>query len=117
MIDGGVFRMLAQETSKRTARAMGAGQGSSDAPRFVELVRRSLAALDDSKGLAVKASGAHVLVGRTVVEDEQPSFVARLTVLGPDAVGLTFRDPTGRWAPMLLIDALDEVLASLTVAI
>ena len=106
--------MLAQETSKRPSRAMSARQGSSGAPRFVELVRRSLATLDNSKRLAVRASGAHVLVGRNVAENEEPSFVARLTALGPDAVGLTFREPTGRWAPMLLIDALDEVLASLT---
>jgi len=43
--------------------------------------------------------------------------VARLTALGDDVYGLSFRRQQGGWEPILLIDTLDEVVFDMTVAI
>jgi hypothetical protein len=71
------------------------------------------------RDLWVRAAGRHIIVGRG--EDEA---FARITPLGEEAYGLAFRAPASangasadadatspsRWAPLLLIDALADVV-------
>jgi hypothetical protein len=77
---------------------------------------------DAGRDLWVRAAGRHIIVGRG--EDEA---FARITPLGADAYGLAFRAPAmasgesieadatsrsmwAKWGPLLLIDALADVV-------
>jgi hypothetical protein len=74
---------------------------------------------DPHRDLWVRAAGRHIIVGRG--DDEA---FARITPLGEEAYGLAFRAPASangasaeadatspsRWAPLLLIDALADVV-------
>jgi hypothetical protein len=70
-------------------------------------VRDAISALGCSRAWA-RSAGNHVHVGL-----EGDEAFARLTPLPAGAYGLAFRspDPTERWAPMLLVDDLAEVVA------
>lgn len=79
---------------------------------LVERVRRHLAKRPWAGGsdhVQLSTSGAHVLVAAE-------RLVARLTALGPGAVGLSFREPNGRWQPIVLIDTLEEIVDDLATA-
>jgi hypothetical protein len=74
-------------------------------------VRRILDTLGDFRHLEVRAHGAHVVIGAS------NALFARLTSLGNDTFGLSFRASRGGWEPMLLVDTLDEIVHDMTAAI
>jgi hypothetical protein len=88
------------------------------AAQLADRVRETARALG-CKGLWARAAGRHVILGI----DEDEAF-ARVTPVGGGAYGLAFRLPCGepslepsgerasvsRWAPLLLIDALADVV-------
>ncbi len=79
--------------------------------QVTERVKRLLGTLGDFGHLEVRLHGAHIVIG-------PPSgLFARLTALGPDTFGLSFRAAEGGWEPMLLVDTLDEVVHGMTAAI
>jgi hypothetical protein len=43
--------------------------------------------------------------------------IARLTALGEDIYGLSFRRAEGGWEPMVLIDTLDELVWEMAAAV
>ncbi len=76
-----------------------------------ERVKRLLGTLGDFGHLEVRLHGSHIVIG-------PPSgLFARLTALGPDTFGLSFRAAEGGWEPMLLVDTLDEVVHGMSAAI
>jgi hypothetical protein len=82
--------------------------------RVVKRVRERLAALGEHANLSVRSAGAHV-----VIAPVEGAPLARITRLGDgdEAWGLSFRDGTGRWEPMLLVDELDAVVTSMSAAL
>ncbi len=74
-------------------------------------VKRLLGTLGDFGYLEVRLHGPHIVIG------PPNGFLARLTALGPDTFGLSFRAHEGGWEPMLLVDTLDEVVHGITAAI
>jgi hypothetical protein len=79
---------------------------ASDARGSLPRVLDAISALGCSRAWA-RAAGRHILVG--MFGDEA---FARLTPMAAGAYGLAFRsaEPTTRWAPMLLVDDLAEVV-------
>ena len=74
-------------------------------------VKRLLGTLGDFGHLEVRLHGSHIVIG-------PPSgLFARLTALGPDTFGLSFRAPQGGWEPMFLVDTLDEIVHGMSAAI
>ena len=85
---------------------------SGDRMGLVERVRQSLASLAFCDGVSpyhVRCNGPHIVIAGA--NGETP--VARLTALGPDAFGLSFPQPSGRW-DMLLVDTFEEVVSNVT---
>jgi hypothetical protein len=78
----------------------------------VSRVRQQLRALGDHANLSVRSAGAHL-----VIAPREGAPLARLTRLGDEAWGLSFRDEAGRWEPMLLVDELDAVVTSMSAAL
>ena len=76
-----------------------------------ERVRAILADLGDYRHLDVRSHGAHIVIG------PPHGLVARLTALGDDAFGLSFRAAEGGWEPMLVVDTLDAVLHDMIAAV
>lgn len=65
-----------------------------------------------------RSYGQHILIEPQVhAKPRDRDAIARLTALGDDAYGLSFRREQGGWDPILLIDTLDEVVFGMTVAI
>ena len=77
---------------------------------IVDRVCHHLVELGAVDGWRVTNHGPHAVV--TV-----RGTTARVTPLGQDAYGLAFRDARGRWAPMLLVDTLDAIVADLVAAV
>jgi hypothetical protein len=83
----------------------------------VDRVRQSLAAQGFGH-LRARSYGQHILIESAVrAKPRDRDAVARLTALGDDVYGLSFRRQQGGWEPILLIDTLDEVVFDMTVAI
>ena len=79
--------------------------------QVTERVKRLLSTLGDFGHLEVRIHGSHVVIG-------PPSgLFARLTALGNDTFGLSFRAAKGGWEPMLLVDTLEEIVHGMTAAI
>jgi hypothetical protein len=68
--------------------------------------------------LRARSYGQHILIEpSTHPKPRDRDAVARLTALGENVYGLSFRREQGGWEPILLIDTLDEVVFDMTVAI
>ena len=78
----------------------------------IRRVKAQLAALGDYAHLCVKRTGTHLLIAQV-----EGAPLARLTRLGEEAWGLSFRDGEGRWEPILLVDGLDGVVTSMSAAL
>ena|SRR5215472_10430145 len=82
---------------------------------LVSRVRKLLPSLGDFGHLGVRPYGQHILIEpRASKHPRDRDAVARLTVLGHEAYGLSFRKLGGGWEPIVLIDALEEILAAMT---
>jgi hypothetical protein len=78
----------------------------SESKDVVSRVRALLASLGHDHH-EVKTRGPHILIGDH----------ARLTDLGHDAYGLSFRAESGGWEPMVLVDTLEELVTDMSAAI
>jgi hypothetical protein len=92
--------------------------------RATDRVRELLAALGHFDHLDVRGHGAHILVSVRPTNGERRQCaapasedLARLTSLGNDAYGLSFRGLHGGWDEMLLVDTLDEIVDDMTAAL
>src|SRR5215472_434898 len=112
--------MLSAEPRKR-ARVRPSGRRRSEAATLargaetgllVTRVGARLAVLGNYPHLCVRSSGVHILIARVGGEP-----VARLSALGADSFGLSFPDGEGRWEPILVVDALEEVVATMAAAL
>jgi hypothetical protein len=82
---------------------------------LVDRVRTLLEMLDKLPFFTVRGYGQHILIDtRRGERTRDRDSVARLTALGHDAFGLSFRKPSGGWEPIVLIDTLDEIVADMT---
>ena len=85
------------------------------------LVRRVRARLDAIGGfghLHVRGYGQHILLEtRPVDHPRDRDAIARLTQLGAEAFGLSFRRTNGGWDPIVLVDALEEMVDLMTAAL
>ena len=98
---------------KRTRHAPAAPAG--DSP--VDRVCRRLAAISCAH-LRARLYGQHIVI--EPAEREKPrdrDAIARLTALGEDIYGLSFRRAEGGWEPMVLIDTLDEIVWEMAAAV
>ncbi len=77
----------------------------------IDRVRQLLLSLGDFGRLEVRSHGAHIVIG------PPNGLFARLTALGNDTFGLSFRASKGGWEPMLVVDTLDEIVHDVTAAI
>jgi hypothetical protein len=86
---------------------------ASDARGSLQRVLDAMSALGCSRAWA-RSAGRHVLVGLFGGE-----ALARLTPMTAGVYGLAFRsaDPSVRWAPMLLVDDLTEVVVHALVGV
>jgi hypothetical protein len=88
---------------------------------LVDRVRQRLDELGDYAHLRVRAYGQHILIEANVNSaSDHPrdrDAIARLTVLGRGAFGLSFRRARGGWDPIVLIDALEDILSDMTIAL
>ncbi len=85
---------------------------------LVQRVRERLDELGDFGHLRVRGYGQHVLIEPSAnphIRDRDA--IARLTPLGRDAYGLSFRKRGGGWEPIALIDTLDDIVVDMTIAI
>jgi hypothetical protein len=83
----------------------------------VDRVRQGLVA-QGCGHLRARSYGQHILIEPSAhPKPRDRDAVARLTALGDDVYGLSFRREQGGWEPILLIDTLDEVVFDMTVAI
>jgi hypothetical protein len=83
----------------------------------VDRVCRRLASLECGH-LRARNYGQHIVIEPT--EREKPrdrDAIARLTALGEDVYGLSFRRAEGGWEPMVLIDTLDEIVWEMVAAV
>jgi hypothetical protein len=106
--------MLDTASLKKRIRHAGRVEGQ-DAP--VDRVCRRLASLECGH-LRARNYGQHIVIEPT--EREKPrdrDAIARLTALGDDVYGLSFRRAEGGWEPMVLIDTLDEIVWEMVAAV
>jgi hypothetical protein len=90
--------------------------GSQDAA-IVDRVRQRLVA-QGCGHLHARSYKQHILIEPSADPKSRDSdAIARLTALGDDVYGLSFRREQGGWEPILFIDTLDEVVFDMTVAI
>jgi hypothetical protein len=89
-----------------------------DAATLVSRVRVRLDAIGGFGHLHVRSYGQHILLEtRPVDHPRDRDAIARLTQLGTDAFGLSFRRPNGGWDPIVLVDALEEMVDLMTAAL
>jgi hypothetical protein len=93
-----------------------ASRGQEDAA-VVDRVRQRLVA-QGCGHLRARSYGQHILIEASAhAKPRDRDAIARLTALGDDVYGLSFRRQQGGWEPILLIDTLDEVVFDMTVVI
>ncbi len=83
----------------------------------IDRVGRRLAGLSCSH-LRARGYGQHIVIEPS--DRDKPrdrDAIARLTALGEDIYGLSFRRPEGGWEPMVLIDTLDEIVWEMVAAV
>jgi hypothetical protein len=83
----------------------------------VDRVSRRLAAISCSH-LRARGYGQHIVIEPS--DRDKPrdrDAIARLTALGEDVYGLSFRRAEGGWEPMVLIDTLDEIVWEMAAAV
>lgn len=73
---------------------------------------RSLLASFGCGDLTARAQGEHIVIEREGA-GARPA-VARLTAYGCDAFGLAFKEKSGGWEPMLLVDTLEAIVLGVT---